>query len=185
MSRENRSLEWLKDFESFLRIEEVAAPPRAVSESIRAAVKADLEPSLKLVAAKLFGLHVIAIGLVVLVCPQLGVGPLLIGGHGVMHVFMAFGRLPCAALCGGLLLGISSLLVTLFLRREELRLADRYRFINVTLLASVSFAALMLAGGESDQLSYAFWILGALAAGWSTLRIGASVRLRAPQVVIR
>lgn len=183
MSPDYKSREWLREFESFLRIED-SSPPRAVSEMIRASVKMDLEPSLKLVTAKLFGLHAVAISLVLLVCPQLGVGP-LIGGHGIMHFFMAFGRLPCAALCGGLLLGLSSLLVTLFLRREELRLADRYRFLNVTLLASVSFAALMLAGGESDQMSYAFWILGALAAGWSTLRIGSSVRLRPPQIALR
>ena len=182
MSPINKSQEWLKEFESFLRMEE-STPPRTVSETIRSAVRADLEPSLKLVAAKLFGLHSIAIGLVTLVCPQLGVGP-LIGHHGVMHFFMAFGRLPCAALCGGLLLSVSAMLVTFFLRREELRLADRYRFLNVTLLVSVSFAGLMLAGGESDQMSYAFWILGAIIAGWLTLRIGSSVRLRSAQVAM-
>ena len=176
MSPDKKSKEWLKEFESFLRAEEIT-PPGAVSKKIQNTVRADLEPSLKLVVAKLFGLHAIALGLVVAICPQLGVGP-LIGGHGLMHFFMAFGRLPCAAFCGGLLLSISAVLVTIFLGREELRLANRYRFLNVTLLASVSFAGLMLAGGESDQLSYAFWILGAIVAGWLTLRVGSSVRLK-------
>lgn len=182
MSQDKKANEWLKEFDGFLRVEE-SVPPRAVSEHIRQAVKSNLEPSLKLVAAKLFALHTVALALVTAVCPQLGVGP-VIGGHGLMHFFMTFGRLPCAALCGGLLLAVSGALVSFVLRREELRLANQYRFLNVTLLASVSFAALMLAGGESDQMSYAFWILGAIVVGWLTLRLGASVRLRSPKVAL-
>lgn len=176
MSQINKTNEWLREFDAFLRVEE-ATPPRGISEHIRRAVKIELEPSLKLVCAKLFALHTVAIGLVTLVCPQLGVGP-LIGGHGLMHFFMAFGRLPCAAFCGALLLGTSATLVSFFLRREELRLANRYRFLNVTLLASVSFAGLMVVGGDADQASYLFWILGAVITGWLTMRLGSFVRFQ-------
>lgn len=174
MSPENRTREWVREFESFLRSGEVL-PSRSTTEMILTSVKRDLEPSMKRVAAKLFALHAVSFGLVLLVCPQLGIGPLF-GGHGLMHFFMGLGPLPCAALCGGLLLSVSSTLITLCLRKNELRVANRHRALNVTLLVSVAFAILMLLGGESDQLSYAFWILGALVAGWFTLRLGVSIR---------
>jgi len=176
MSSDKKSQEWLKEFESFLTAEEVI-PPRSASYAVLSAVRADLNPSWKQVSTKLWGLHALGAGMVSLFCPQLGVGP-LIGGHGIMHFFMQYGPLACAALCGALFLGLSTLLAALFLNKEELRLASRYRFLHVTLLASISFAGLMLAGGRSAQLDYTFWIAGAIASGWLMLTIGSSLRLR-------
>jgi hypothetical protein len=183
MSSEKRSYEWLKEFESFLK-NNGANPPHALSQSLLAQVKSDLNPSLKRVSAKLFGLHAVGAAVVSLFCPQLGVGP-IIGEHGIMHLFMQYGPLVCATICGAVFLGLSTLLATLFLNREELRVANRYRFINVTLLASISFAGLMLAGGSSDRLSYAFWIMGAIATGWVVLKLGASLRLRPHSYQVR
>lgn len=183
MSSEDKNYEWLKEFESFLKSEGVT-PPRAVNQTILGCVRADLNPSFKLVSAKLFALHALGAGIVSLFCPQLGVGP-IIGGHGIMHLFMQYGPLACAALCGAVFLGLSTLLATIFLRREELRLANRYRFLNVTGLASISFAGLMLAGGHSDQLSYAFWIAGAVFMGWMILKFGSLIRLRPSSYQVR
>lgn len=183
MSPEKRSHEWLKDFESFLKQED-AIPPALINQAVLSQVHTDLNPSLKLVAGKLFGLHAIGAGIVSLFCPQLGVGP-IIGEQGIMHLFMQYGPLACAAICGAVFLGLSTILATIFLSREELRFANRYRFINVTLLASISFAGLMLAGGSADRLSYAFWIAGAIATGWAVLKLGASIRLRPPTYQIR
>jgi len=176
MSPEKRSYEWLKEFESFLK-DSGSTPPHSVSQNVLAQVRADLHPSLKFVSAKLFGLHALGAGVVSLFCPQLGVGPIF-GGHGIMHLFMQYGPLACATLCGAIFIGLSAVLATVFLSREELRMANQYRFLNVTLLASISFAGLMLAGGTSDRLSYAFWIAGAIGTGWLVMSLGASVRLR-------
>lgn len=176
MSSDRKTENWRKELEAFLVAEEVA-PPRGVADGVLTHVQRDLNPSLKHVSAKLFGLHALAGSLITLVCPQLGVGPVM-GGHGIMHLFMGFGPVACSAVCGALFLGTSALFATLFLRREELRLARRYGFLNVTLLATLSFAGLMLAGGQADRLSYGFWISGAVFAGWAILGLGASIRLR-------
>lgn len=176
MSPENRNQEWLREFETFMTHDQ-AIPPHSISQAVLTQVRTELNPSLKLVSAKLFGLHAIGAGIVALFCPQLGVGP-IVGGHGIMHVFMQFGPLVCASVCGAIFLGVSAILATVFLGREELRTANRYRFLNVTLLASISFAGLMLAGGSADRWSYAFWIMGAVVTGWMTLKLGASLRLR-------
>ena len=183
MSPEKRNHEWLKDFESFLKQEE-SFPPTSVNQSVLSQVRTDLIPPLKVVAAKLFGLHAVGAGIVSLFCPQLGVGP-IIGEHGIMHLFMEYGPLACATLCGAIFLGLSAILATIFLSREELRLANRYRFLNVTLLASLSFGGLMLAGGSADRLSYMFWIIGAVVTGWSILKLGSTIRLRPPSYHIR
>ncbi len=183
MSPENRSKEWLKEFESFLK-QDGSTPPHAVSQSLLAQVRSDLNPSLKQVSAKLFGLHALGAVVVSLFCPQLGVGP-IIGEHGIMHLFMQYGPLVCAALCGATFIGLSAVLATVFLNREELRVASRYRFLNVTFLVSISFAGLMLIGGSSDRLSYVFWILGAITTGWLILKIGSSIRLHPHPYQIR
>jgi hypothetical protein len=176
MSRDVKTEEWIRDFESFLKQDEIASP-QTIRQSVLKRVYSDLNPSFQRVGAKLFGLHALAAGIVSLFCPQLGVGP-IIGEHGIMQLFMRFGPLPCAALCGAVFMGTSALFATLFLAREELKLANNYSFINATFLAAVSFAGLMLAGGQSDRLSYVFWIVGAVFAGWVTLKLGSSFRLR-------
>jgi len=168
--------DWLKEFQSFMK-EQPIATPRFIDDIILSNVKKDLNPSLGAVLAKLFGLHALGAAIVSLFCPQLGVGP-VIGEVGIMSLFMQFGPLACAALCGAIFLGVSTALATIFLSREEFRLANQYRFLNISLLASISFAGLMLAGGRADQLSYAFWIVGAMGMGWTILRLGASIRLR-------
>lgn len=183
MSPENRNQEWLREFETFMKPDQ-ATPPHSISQAVLARVRTDLNPSLKVVSAKLFGLHAVGAGIVALFCPQLGVGP-VVGGHGIMHLFMQFGPLVCASICGAIFLGVSAVLATIFLEREELRLANRYRFLNITLLASISFAGLMLAGGSADRLSYAFWIMGAVVTGWMTLKMGASLRLRPQSYQVR
>lgn len=173
--------EWLKEFESFMKAEP-SLPPSTVTHHVFNVVRTDLKPSLKLVSAKLFAFHAVATSAVVSVCPQLGVGP-FVGGHGLGHVFMRFGALPCAALCGALLFLVSAALAVVFLKREELRAANRYRFLNTSLLVAVSFTALILLGADSDRLSYFFWIMGALFGGWAFLGLGATARLGSSFVV--
>jgi hypothetical protein len=130
-----------------------------------------------LVITKLVALHFIAAGLVLLFCPQLGVGPIL-GGLGLMELFMRFGAIPCASLCGALFLGTSAFLTILVLSPQELRLANRHRFLNLSVLGALSLGVLMLLGREADGMSYAFWLVGAVLTGWLVMRAGSSVRLR-------
>ncbi len=170
------SEEWLKEFNSFVNQKEIE-PPLTSTRAILSKVHNDLNPSLKTTSAKLFGLHAVAAVIVFIFCPQLGVGA-MIGGHGLMHFFMQFGPVACAALCGSIFLSTSALFATVFLTREELALANRYRFLNVSFLAALTFVGLILAGGEADRVSYVAWILGALTAGWITFKVGASIRIK-------
>lgn len=173
MIREN-SKEIL-EFSKFVNQENVY-PPATVTKSILKEVHGKLNPSLKKVTTKFFLLHSIAAFIVMLFCPQLGVNALLLGGHGVMHFFMAFGPSVCAGLCGAFFLGTSCLFATMFLKREELLLANRYRFLNVSFLMAISFTTLILLGGEAERFVYLFWIIGAVVGGWFMMKLGFSVR---------
>jgi hypothetical protein len=176
MSSNNDGSQWLREFEQFLRVEDVA-PPGAVASRIRAHVRGELHPAVRLVAAKLFAMHALAAGLVSLFCPQLGVGPVLASGH-IFHWLERYGSLPCAAVCGALFLGAGSLFSVVVLSRPELRVAARHRVLGVTFLAAVGFAGLMLVGGQGDRLAYLGWLLGAFSGGWLVMRAGAAVRLQ-------
>lgn len=177
-----KSQDWMSDFKDFLHTKEIS-PPRTLERAILSKIHSELNPSLKTVAAKLFGLHAVAAGLVMMICPQLGVGALVLNGHGVMHFFMHFGPIVCSAACGAVFLSTSALLAIIFLKREELSVANRYRFLNVSLLATVTFAGLMLAGGEADRLSYLFWMVGAITMGWLTMRFGTLLRFQGSHIL--
>lgn len=169
--------DWLAEFKAFMSVVE-EFPPRKVTDFICAYVRADLEPSTRAVIAKAVGLHAVTTILAIAVCPQLGAGPLL-PVHG-FDVFMRFGALPCAFFCGALFLAFSAIFLSLGLRRNELRVVLQHGFLGVTFLSAISFATLMLSGGESDRIEYAIWLLGAVIGGWSVLRTAISIRLHFP-----
>lgn len=172
----NESREWLKEFESFLKQDGVT-PPHAVKETVVSHIHGELNPSFQQWGAKLLAIHAVGAMLITTICPQLGVGP-FIGGMGLGHIFMKFGQLPCAMFCGAMFLGLTALAANFLLNREELRVANRHRILNVSFLAAISFVGLMLAGGDSDRMSYLFWLVGAFVSGLSILRAGAWLRLR-------
>lgn len=166
---------WLKDLEDFLKQDEIT-PPRAISERIVSHARAVLNPPAGQVALKLLALHFVAATLVIMICPQLGVGP-LVGGHGLMHFFMHFGAAACAALCGSIFLGTSMILMVALLSREELRVAWRFRFVGISTLVALSFAGLMLLGGSDGQTSDLWWIAGAFIGGMIIFSLGFQLRV--------
>ncbi len=175
MKKSETGREWLHDFEDFLKGE--VGVPHALSKDIFCQVRHDLQPSQKRVLGRLLAFHAVGAGIVSVFCPQLGIGP-LIGGHGIMHLFMALGPLVCAGVCGALFISLSTLFAAVFLSRDELRVVSRHRVVNLTLLTSLSFVSLMLMGGRGDLMTYLAWGSGAIAFGWVVLRLGAFVRLR-------
>ncbi len=169
------SEKWLQELEIFLSTEG-QKPPQDISSSLLSKVRKDLNPSISLVASKLFFFHMTTAAVMLLFCPQLGVGPVL-DVPLIMDWFMHFGALPCATFCGILFMAASTSVSALLLRRDELRVANRHRFTCVTLIVALSFSGLMLVGGKSDRWSYIFWICGAILGTWISLFSGARLRL--------
>lgn len=169
------SPKWRDEFASFLK-QDQAEPPEAVNEWVLSFVHAELNPSLQRWGTKLLCIHAITGLLFMTFCPQLGVGP-FVGEFGLGHIFMKFGHLPCTAFCGAIFLGPPAAAASIILNREELRAANRHGILNISFLAAISLIGFMLGGGEPDRLNYGVWLIGAVASGWSVLRIGSWFRL--------
>lgn len=168
---------FLSEFREFVSSQQ--APPATCFPKVSAIVRRDLNPAFSLVLAKFAGVHAAAAVPVLAVCPQLGIGPFLLSGHGILHPFMAFGPTVCAVLCGVIFLGLTGIFATLCLRPEELRAARRFEWANLSAVSAFTLIALMLAGGEGAPLPYLGWLIGAVVGGWASLELGARWRLRA------
>ena len=175
MQRGGRPGNWVQEFKSFLAASQLI-PPENVSRYILSRIHRELNPSPNAVAFKILTLHLIVGVVMTAFCPQLGVGPLF-GEMGLMHFFMHFGEVFCAIACGAMLLAGGIGVALLVLTREESRVARRYGFLNILLLVAVSFTILLLTGGTADRLTYALWVIGALAGGSITLGLGSYLRL--------
>ena len=88
---------------------------------------------------------------------------------GLMGYFMHFGDIGCALLCGSLFLGTSMGVAAFLLSPEEIRVAQKARIRNITVLTSLSYGLLMLMGGEIEFTYSLFWLLGGIIGGSSTL----------------
>ncbi|MBI3295936.1 MAG: hypothetical protein HYZ71_14515 [Deltaproteobacteria bacterium] len=163
------------EFQFFLQAPE-EAPSLAVSETVQRLVYQAIYPSVWRVFGKLVRIHIFSGAVTLFFCPQFGVGP--IGGMGLMHLFARWGHSVCSLLCGGLFLGITSLMARFLLNRDELRVARRAALWQMTLLVTLSIAVLMLIGTATGSLALptlghlTLWGLGAIGAASLVMKLG-------------
>ena len=167
--------DWFREFRAFLETEEVS-PPRHLSETIFARVKAELQPALSRIFIKAFTIQAVVASLTLAICPQFGIGSVG-GGHGLMAYFMGFGPQVCALLCGSTFLGLSSFFVPLMLKPSELRRAYSYGFAYVPVVTAIAFGALMLSGENTEIPWLLFWSAGGLGSGFVFLWLGSRLKL--------
>ena len=137
-------------------------PPRWIGDELALAVRKDLEPGWAGLWAKLVGLHLVSGGFSLWICPQFGVGG---DDHAsrVMRLLMPYGEVACAAGCGAVFSLITALAAGLFLTGDERRVVAASELWVFSALMSLSWGALMLAGGAGASWSFSLvWILAAI-----------------------
>ena len=157
----------LAEFIEFLN-GKAQAPSQDTKTQLFSFIKKELHPTISRVFLKLTVVHLFAGALTLVFCPQLGFS-LYSNGMGLMGYFMHFGDIGCALLCGSLFLGTSMGVAAFLLSPEEIRVAQKARIRNITVLASLSYGLLMLMGGEIEFTYSLFWLLGGIIGGSSTL----------------
>ncbi len=167
---------WLDDFNDFLKTPN-HVPSKEISKAILTAIQRDLNPPLSYVVVKIILLQGMTAFVLLLFCPQLGVGPLL-GRDLIMHLFMHFGPILCSIFCGAGFLGVGTMVSCMCLKKQELRIAYKNRLLGIPLLTALCLSGLMLAGGEVDQWMYIYWALGAITGSYLVLCTGSHLRLR-------
>jgi hypothetical protein len=173
--------DWANEFHEFVASDAVQ-PPRELSAEILSKVHADLNPATWLVLSKLAFIHVLVGAFTLLVCPQFGVGAF--GGMGLMHVFMRFGETVCTLACGAFFLGSSTLVGSLIMRPEEVKIARAKKIASVLLLSGISVGAFICTGAEMIANLALLWALGSMTGGIATLELGWLIRSRFRQRIL-
>jgi hypothetical protein len=165
---------WTQEFDDFLAADEIQ-PPKAVSLVVLSKVRRDLNPIAWLVFWKLAMIHVFVGTLTLVFCPQFGFS--FTSSMGLMNVLMRYGEAFCMFGCGALFLGVSTLVASLLLRPEEIRVIRRHEVLQLTLLASLSVGVFLcvLGGGVIAALT-GVWLVGSIIGGVATLELGWAIR---------
>jgi hypothetical protein len=165
-----------KEFSNFLNTKTII-PPSQISENILYRVKKDLNPSVYLVSGKLSLIHILVSLVTLSVCPQFGFR-LLGEGMGLMHIFSVFGKIGCTIVCGFFFLGISLLVATLVLKKEEIKIIRKKRFLEVLILAFLSLGFFLMIDVEVVFGMAILWFFGSVLGGLILLEAGWEFRKR-------
>lgn len=158
-----------EEFAQFLSTSPIS-PPKEISNGILKKISKDLNPSPEFVFFKIGIIHLTIGSITLLFCPQFGFG--FLSGMGIMHFFMALGKLACSILCGSFFLGSSTLFIGILLSREEMKVVRKNRFIKISFLGLLSLLIFHIFG-ELIVPGLAFaWLLGGILGGILSLEAG-------------
>ena len=151
--------------------------PSKISENILSKVQSELMPDRRTLLLKVFVIHLLTAVCTLSICPQFGIKTFNID-YNLMHSFMFLGVSVCYMLCGAFFTTTSVLMMSLILKRDEIR-ALRYQKTLSTfmlILTSVSFFLIM-----KPELFMEFsivWLIGAIVGTTTTLEISGRVLSR-------
>jgi hypothetical protein len=160
--------EWLEDFKEF--VESKGEPvPKDVFDNILRHVWTDLNPSAWLVFSKLLGVHLVVGTLSLAICAQFGLNPFHTR-FSLSDLFMRYGHSTCMVLCGVLFIGLTILLGSLVLRREELLVLSKNAPLQVFGLSLFSLVVFIAFGAEIAAEIGILWLVGAMIGGVLTAK---------------
>ena len=172
----NNSGGWVSDFRDFLTVQE-SPPPSSISHEIDKLVHTDLNPSFVSIILKQLVVLVIAAPLVLMFCPQFGLGSSE-RSFFPMNIFMSLGHTGCMLACGSLFMGIVVSVSLFVFRPEEVRAIRESRFLYFSLLSLASLGAFVCAGAEVFLELGAAWFVGATAISLIIYEVNYWLRLR-------
>lgn len=155
--------EWLEDFKDFANTEGVSVPEE-LSDQILSRIRADMNPSAWLVFLKMLGIHLVVGTLSLAVCDQFGMSPFKTN-FSLSEYFMKFGHSFCMVFCGFLFMGLSVILGSCTLKREELLVLSKNSLLQVFGLSVFSLAAFIGFGANVVFGIALLWLTGAMIGG--------------------
>ncbi len=150
--------------------------PEHINVKILGDIKKHLNPDLKYILAKLFGIHTLTTIITLAICPQFGF-QFFKTSLNLMHYFMKFGQHFCDFACGTFFTATSFFIALFVISRDELRVLKYNKFLAVSsvILISIGFFAIM-----SPQIFFELsllWIFGATIGATLALEIGIRLQL--------
>jgi hypothetical protein len=161
--------EWAQEFQEFSSADEIT-PPLKVSRLILSHVETALNPPWWKVLSRLALIQAIVGAVTLLFCPQFGVS--LVGGAGLMGIFMRWGEEACMMGCGAVFLGVSALVSSLVLLPEEIKVIRRTGLLQFSVLGLLSISIFVYTGATAIGTLALFWLVGSILGGLTTLELG-------------
>lgn len=163
-----------KDFLEFMNSKGVS-PPEELSDRILNFVKADLNPSHKIVFSKLLGIQAFIGFLTLIFCPQFDLS--LTNNHELFHYFHhKYGESTCMAICGLIFIGSGALFSSYILKSSEIRRIKESKFLYYMTVSIIALSVLFIFGAKIYLNLAFFWFIGAILGGVSIFEINRIIR---------
>lgn len=143
--------------------------PLTLEKNVMTYIKNKLNPNISTVFLKACIIQLLAGGLLISICPQLGVG---FSYHSyLMELLMHFGHQVCTFICGSLFFILGVLGNFSMLSKEEFALYYYKSFQFQILILIVSLSILLLLGAKGQLLIFTIWSLGGFFMSTSFLKL--------------
>ncbi len=163
-----------KDFNDFIDSTELS-PPEKLSNRILNLVKADLNPSHKIVFSKLLAIQAFIGFLTLTFCPQFSLS--LTNHYELFHYFHhKFGENICMAICGSIFMGSGALFATYILKSSEIRKIKKSRLLYYMSLSIIAFSTFFLLGSNIYLILATYWLVGSTIGGLVVFELNRLIR---------
>jgi hypothetical protein len=161
------------DYNDFIETKKTV--PDHLSNSVINLVNSDLNPSHKVVFAKLTLIQSF-IGLITMIfCPQFDFS--LTNNYDLFHYFhLSFGHQICMIICGSIFLGSGAVFASYVLKEGEVNKIKESRFLYYMALSIIAVSTFMLFGAEIYLSLVVFWIMGAIGGGIIAFELNRIIR---------
>jgi hypothetical protein len=151
------------DFQDFVNSIGVS-PSEKLNKKILHFVKTDLDPSHKVVFAKLLGIQTFIGFLTLTFCPQFKMS--LTNEYDLFHYFHHnFGESICMIICGSIFIGSGALFAAYLLNSNEVKKIRESRILYYTSISIISLSAFFLLGSDIYLKLTIFWLIGSTVGG--------------------
>lgn len=168
-----------KDFIDFVEAQSMKAPKNITNE-VLSFVQKDLNPSHKIVFAKLFSIQAF-IGVITLIfCPQFDLS--LTNNYELFHFFhYKFGESICMMICGSIFIGTGAIFAATLLKSSEVRAIKESKVLYYLSLSILFLSSFMLIGSKVYLILAMYWLLGATLGGIIAFESSRYIRNRIQQ----
>jgi hypothetical protein len=157
----------------------------SLEKKVLTQISKDLKFEKRNLEIKILFMYVFAGLMTLFICPQFGWNPFSISPH-LAHVFMSYGPLVCGAFCGAIFMGSGSLLVLLFIRKNDWNLYKPSAYFRHSALTSLFIVVLMISGLKSQSFSdeylsatfVSFWAIGSVLVHFFCLKMKQILKIR-------
>lgn len=163
-----------KDFLDFINTKGIN-PPEKISRGVLNFVKADLNPSHKIVFSKLLGIQAFIGVLTLTFCPQFSLS--LTNSFELFHYFHhTFGEKICMIICGSIFMGSGALFAAYLLKSSEIKKIKASRFLYYTSISILALSSFFLAGTDVYLTLAVYWLLGSTIGGLIIFELNSLIR---------